>query len=59
MKIAGIILIVLQVLAVIGSLIAGRNPFKAGLIELIGYFIFGIIGITLLIIYYIKKNKND
>ena len=58
MKIAGIVLIVLQVLAIIGTVIAGRNPFKAGLLELIGYFSLGIIGVTLLIIYYVKKNKK-
>ena len=58
MKIAGIILIVLQVVAVIGSFIGGRNPFKGGIPELIGFFLLGIIGVILLIAYYIKKNKK-
>ena len=58
MKIAGIIFIILQVIAVVGAFIGGRNPFKASFFELIGYFIFGIIGATLLIIYYVKKNKK-
>ena len=58
MKVAGIMLIVLQIVAVIGSFIGGRNPFKTGLIELIGFFLMGIIGIILLIAYYIKKNKK-
>ena len=58
MKIAGIIFIVLQVIAVIAALMGGRNPFKADFFELIGYFMLGIIGVTLLIIYYVKKNKK-
>ena len=58
MKIAGIILIILQVIAVIGSFLGGGNPFKTGFFGLIGYFIFGIIGTILLIVYSVKKNKK-
>ena len=58
MKIAGIILIILQIIAVVGSFIGGRNPFTVGFPGLIGYFIFGIIGVILLIIYYVRKNKK-
>ena len=58
MKIAGIMLIILQVLAVIGSFIGGRNPFRAGFLQLIGFFLLGIIGVILLIVYYVKKNKK-
>ena len=58
MKVAGIILIVLQVIAFIGSFIGGRNPFTAGIPEMIGFFLIGIIGVILLISYFIKKNKK-
>ena len=58
MKIAGIILIILQIIAVIGSFIGGRNPFTVGIPELIGFFLIGIIGVILLIVYYVKKNKK-
>lgn len=57
MKIAGIVLIVLQALVVLGSLIGGKNPFAGGIFEIIGYFLVGIIGVILLVIG-IKKNKK-
>lgn len=56
---AGIILVVLQVIAVIGSLIAGGNPFAGGLFGTIGYFLFGIIGVILIIVGISRKNKNS
>lgn len=59
MKIAGIIFIVLQIIAVIGGIIGaangGRNPFAGGIWELIGYFIFGIIGVILLVLHHNNK----
>ena len=58
MKIAGIILIVLQVVVTLTSLVAGGNPFAGGLFGTIGYFLCGIIGVILLIVYH-KRNKND
>ena len=58
MKIAGIILIILQVIAIIGSFLGGRNPFTSGFLEMIGYLISGIIGVILLIVHHIKKNKK-
>ena len=60
MKIAGIVLIVLQCLGVIGGIIVGRNPFAGGIAEAVGYFLFGIVGVILLVADHMrKKKKND
>ena len=56
MVIAGIVLFVLQVLAVTGSFIAGRNPFDGSLLETFSYFIIGTVGIIFIIAG--KKNKK-
>lgn len=58
MIVAGTILVILQVIAVISSFIAGRNPFSGGLWFSIGYFLFGIIGIILIIIGTDKKKEK-
>lgn len=58
MKVAGIILIVLQLIVTIVSIIAGDNPFNDGICEIIGYFLVGIIGIILLIVDYRRKEKQ-
>lgn len=58
MKIAGIILIVLQIIGVIGAFIGGKNPFSGNFLEIIGYFLTGIIGVILLIADYIKNNRE-
>ncbi len=59
MKIAGIVLIILQIVSFIPSLIAGDPIFGNGNIAWIfGRFIFGIVGVILLIIDYRRKNKN-
>lgn len=59
MKIAGIILIVLQVLAVWGGISTGEAPFlnipgAAHIFEVLGYFLPAIIGVILLV----KANKK-
>ena len=62
MKIAGIILIVIQIIATVGGIIGavagGTNPFAGGFWGLLGYFAFGIIGVILLIIHHNRKNKK-
>ena len=57
MKIAGFILLILQVASLIPSCVAGDNPFAGGLPWLIGRFSLGIVGIILLIIAYSKNKK--
>lgn len=59
MQIAGIILIVLQVVGIIGALIGGRNPFSGGFFETLGYFLIGITGVILLIVARIRKKKQN
>ncbi len=59
MKIAGIILIVLQVLAVLGGISTGEAPFlnisgAADIFAVLGYFLPAIIGVILLV----KANKK-
>ena len=49
MKITGIILITLQVIAIISRIIQQKSFLELGFLGLIGYFIFGIIGIILLV----------
>lgn len=58
MKIAGIILLVVQVLSIIGTAMAGDNIFDYPFPNLIGRFIFGIVGIVLLVIYYKRKREK-
>ena len=58
MKIAGIILIVLQALGIISSFISGQNPFAHGSAFMLGYFLCGFIGIGLLIGAASKKKKQ-
>ena len=57
MKIAGFILLILQVASLIPSCVAGDNPFAGSLPWLIGRFSLGIVGIILLIIAYSKNKK--
>ena len=59
MKIAGIILIIVQVISVIGTAMAGVNIFDYPLPNVIGRFIFGIVGAILLVISYKRKKKNQ
>ena len=59
MKIAGIVLIVLQCVAVISSFISGKNPFNNGFLYLIGYFLCGIVGVILLIVAHKRKNNAN
>ena len=58
MKIAGIILLVLQVISLIPAIITGDNIFQNGLANLVGRFIFGIIGGILLVIAYRKSHAK-
>lgn len=61
MKIAGIILLILQVIAIIGGIFNGSLPEmirNAEIIQLIGFFFFGIIGAILLAVSVKKKNKK-
>ena len=59
LKIAGIILIVIQCLATTGSLIGGNNPFRGGFLYSLGFFALGIIGIILLIIYLYRNDNTN
>lgn len=56
MKTAGIILLVLQAIGLIGGLI--RHSLPTSLPGLIGYFSFGIVGIILICIAKSKENKD-
>lgn len=58
MLIAGIVLIILQCLGVASAFIGGRNPFNAHPVELLGYFLVGIIGVILIICHYVRKKKK-
>lgn len=58
MKIAGIVLLILQVISLIPALLTGDNVFGNGVANLLGRFIFGIVGAVLLIIAY-KRNKEE
>ena len=58
MKIAGIILIIAQILALIGRGIfcaVSGSPFFQSVPQAFGFFIFGIIGVILLIVHANKK----
>jgi len=50
MKIAGIILLIVQALSLIPALVAGDNIFSYGFANLLGRLSFGIVGVILLII---------
>ena len=50
MKIAGIVLIILQVVSLIPALVSGEAVFVGGIPNLLGRFAFGIIGVILLVI---------
>jgi len=58
MKIAGIVLLILQVISFIPALLTGDNVFGNGVANLLGRFIFGIVGAVLLIIAH-KRNKEE
>ena len=58
MKIAGIVLIVLQVLSLFPALVAGDNIFGSGGVNLIGRFIFGIVGLMLLFLAKAKQSES-
>ena len=58
MKTAGIVLIILQVLALIGMAINGSMT-EAGLAEWIGALSFGIIGVILLAVGINKEKQNS
>ncbi len=56
MKIAGIVLIILQVVSLIPALATGDSIFGDGNIAwLLGRFIFGIVGVTLLIVHHVRN----
>lgn len=57
MKVAGIILIILQVASFIPALASGENIFANGFANLIGRCLLGIVGVILLIIAH-KRNKK-
>ena len=58
MKIAGIILLVLQAVSLFAAIVSGDNIFANDLANLIGRLSFCIVGAVLLIIYYKKQNKK-
>ena len=57
MKIAGIVLLILQAVSLVPALVTGENIFENGVANLIGRFSFAIIGIILLVIAARKKKK--
>ncbi len=59
MIIAGIILICLQVIIIVVPYAVGSNPLGGSLPNVLGYLIFGIIGIILLIVGYRRKQKRN
>lgn len=59
MLIAGIVLIVLQVVGLAGSFIGGHNPFNAPILEVIGYFLAGILGVILIVFHCLRKKKKS
>lgn len=54
--IAGWILVAVQCMGIFGTLLSG-NSFPSGIPGLIGFFLFGIIGVILLVLGY--KNKQN
>lgn len=58
MKIAGIVLIILQFISLIPSLAAGDNIFSHGFANLLGRFLIGIVGVILLVIA-CKREKKE
>ena len=58
MKLAGIILIILQIVSFVPAIVTGDNIFSRGFFNLIGRLSFGIVGIILLIISKKRKNKK-
>lgn len=57
MFVTGIILVIIQVIGIISSFIGGKNPFQGGVTHFLGYFLFGIIGIVLIVVSK-KREKN-
>lgn len=56
----GIVLIILQVLALIISFITGSNPFEGRTFaNILGYLAIGIVGLILVIIGCSRKHKNE
>lgn len=58
MKKAGIILIILQIVSLIPSFIRGENLFANGFANLLGRFIFAILGVILLVVAYNRDSKR-
>lgn len=58
MKRIGIALIIIQVISLIPAIATGDNIFGYGLANLLGRFLFGIVGIILIIVAK-KKSKNN
>ena len=58
MKVAGIILIILQVASFIPVLASGENIFANGFANLIGRCLLGIVGVILLIIAHKRSKKQ-
>lgn len=56
LKIAGIVLLILQVFSLIGSIASGAPLYNGSIANLIGRFLFGIVGALLLLIY-VQKSK--
>ena len=58
LKIIGFILIMLQAVSLFPALVSGDNILENGIINLCGRLIFGIIGVILLLIAYLKKKPS-
>ena len=59
MKIAGIVLVVIQVLSFIPAAVMGDNIFGYGLANLIGRCSIGIVGVILLLIAHKRKKRAN
>lgn len=57
MKVAGIILLIVQAVSLFPALVSGEDIFANGIVNLIGRFSFAIVGIILLIIANRKKGE--
>ena len=59
MIIAGIVLLIMQGISIVGTLLAGDSLFGDGNpFWLLGRYIFGIVGVILLVVNHVRKNKK-